>query len=283
MAVLVEGRDREDVAAVFKVSLRAVDGWWAKWQAGGSEALTARPRGRRVGEHQVLSGVEQAAARQAILDHLPCDLGLRGQVWTRGQVGELIAKLYRVRMTEPGVDKYLRRWGLSFQRPDKRAVEQNPQAVRTWLEETWRQRRARVQGPLRLWPATVSPPKPAVDDHPTSGGAPNTSWHSQPSPASSFATGDSPNEMSSKGLRRRRRGTLVLTSLATAVLAASTAPTAAAKPRPAAGREVWTRSGRDPVALWRQLLRPQGRTPRLCHLGRCHPRRDPDRRGVRHQ
>ncbi|MFJ2234932.1 serine hydrolase domain-containing protein [Streptomyces sp. NPDC087859] len=35
------------------------------------------------------------------------------------------------------------------------------------------------------------------------------------------------------GLRRRRRGTLVLTSLATAVLAASTAPTAAAKPRPA--------------------------------------------------
>jgi D-alanyl-D-alanine carboxypeptidase len=35
------------------------------------------------------------------------------------------------------------------------------------------------------------------------------------------------------GLRRRRRGLLVLTSLATAVLAASTAPTAAAKPRPA--------------------------------------------------
>ncbi|MFJ7495885.1 serine hydrolase domain-containing protein [Streptomyces sp. NPDC097727] len=35
------------------------------------------------------------------------------------------------------------------------------------------------------------------------------------------------------GLRRRRRGLLVLTSLATAVLAASTASTAAAKPRPA--------------------------------------------------
>ncbi|MEV0410092.1 winged helix-turn-helix domain-containing protein [Streptomyces sp. NPDC050448] len=26
--------------------------------------------------------------------------------------------------------KYLRRWGLSFQRPDKRAVEQDPGAVR---------------------------------------------------------------------------------------------------------------------------------------------------------
>lgn len=29
-------------------------------------------------------------------------------------VGELIAKLYRVRLTEQGVGKYLRRWGLSF-------------------------------------------------------------------------------------------------------------------------------------------------------------------------
>ncbi|MDF3292589.1 IS630 family transposase [Streptomyces silvisoli] len=142
VAALVEGRDREDVAAVFRVSLKAVDGWWAKWQAGGREALTARPRGRRVGEHQVLSGGGQAAVQQAILDHLSCDLGLRGQLWTRGQVGELIAKLYRVRMTEPGVGKYLRRWGLSFQRPDKRAVEQNPEAVRTWLEERWPEIRA---------------------------------------------------------------------------------------------------------------------------------------------
>ncbi|WP_285530603.1 helix-turn-helix domain-containing protein, partial [Streptomyces lavendulae] len=41
-----------EVAAVFKVSLKAVDGWWAKWLAGGRDALTARPRGKRVGEHQ---------------------------------------------------------------------------------------------------------------------------------------------------------------------------------------------------------------------------------------
>ncbi|WP_439794520.1 helix-turn-helix domain-containing protein [Streptomyces agglomeratus] len=64
MAALAEGRDREDVAAVFRVSLKAVDGWWAKWQAGGRDALVARPRGKRVGEHQVLSEAEQAAVRQ---------------------------------------------------------------------------------------------------------------------------------------------------------------------------------------------------------------------------
>ncbi|MGW6691870.1 IS630 family transposase [Streptomyces sp. NPDC054961] len=93
----------------------------------------------------MLSEAEQAALRQAVLDHRPCDLGLSGQLWTRGQVGVLIAKLYRVRLTEPGVGKYLRRWGLSFQRPDKRAIEQDPEAVRVWLEETWPAIRAKAK------------------------------------------------------------------------------------------------------------------------------------------
>nr|WP_229913601.1 helix-turn-helix domain-containing protein [Streptomyces capitiformicae] len=68
---------------MFQVSLKAVDNWWAKWLAGGREALVARPRGRRVGEHQVLDAVEQQAIRQAVLNHRPCDLGLAGQLWTR--------------------------------------------------------------------------------------------------------------------------------------------------------------------------------------------------------
>ncbi|MGJ3561945.1 winged helix-turn-helix domain-containing protein [Streptomyces sp. INA 01156] len=83
--------------------------------------------------------------RQAVLDHRPCDVGLSGQLWTRRLVGELIAKLYCVRLTEPGVGKYLRRWGLSFQRPDKRAVEQVPEAVRRWHEEIWPKIRAKAK------------------------------------------------------------------------------------------------------------------------------------------
>lgn len=33
-------------------------------------------------------------------------------MWTRRLVGELIAKLYQVRLTEPGMGKGLQRWGL---------------------------------------------------------------------------------------------------------------------------------------------------------------------------
>ncbi|MFB8036193.1 helix-turn-helix domain-containing protein [Streptomyces sp. NPDC056004] len=45
-----EGRDRAEAASLFKVSARAVDNWWAKWQAGGRDALLSRTRGRRTGE-----------------------------------------------------------------------------------------------------------------------------------------------------------------------------------------------------------------------------------------
>ncbi|MFE1383468.1 helix-turn-helix domain-containing protein [Streptomyces sp. NPDC058740] len=100
-SALLEGRDRVEAAALFEVSVRAVDNWWARWQAGGRGALLSRPRGPRTGEHQVLSEAEQAAVRQALLVHTTCDLGLSGQMWTRRLIGELIRKLYRVRFTEP--------------------------------------------------------------------------------------------------------------------------------------------------------------------------------------
>ncbi|MEV0410091.1 hypothetical protein AB0I68_04565 [Streptomyces sp. NPDC050448] len=49
--------------------------------------------------HQLLGEAEQAAVRQAVLDHRPCDVGLSGQLWTRRLAGELIARLYRLRLT----------------------------------------------------------------------------------------------------------------------------------------------------------------------------------------
>ncbi|MER8193490.1 hypothetical protein ABTY00_05915 [Streptomyces microflavus] len=38
---LVEGRGRVEVAALFKVLLRAVGNWWVKWQAGGGAPVSA--------------------------------------------------------------------------------------------------------------------------------------------------------------------------------------------------------------------------------------------------
>ncbi|WP_081539372.1 MULTISPECIES: IS630 family transposase [Kitasatospora] len=137
VAALRAGRDRREVAELLGVTVESVTDWWAAWQVGGLEALVSRTRGRPVGEHQVLDPDRQQCVRQSLVDHRPEDLGLGGQLWTRAIVSDLIALLYRVRLTEQGVGKCLKRWGLSFQRPDKRAVEQNPEAVRAGREVRW--------------------------------------------------------------------------------------------------------------------------------------------------
>ncbi|MEV4947939.1 hypothetical protein [Streptomyces sp. NPDC053755] len=104
---LLAAVERGDDVAVFELlddvtadelaaaTLRRTSGW-STWRAGGREALVMQPRGRPVGVHQVLGEAEQAAVRQAVLDHRPCDVGLGGHLWTRRLVGERIAKLYRV-------------------------------------------------------------------------------------------------------------------------------------------------------------------------------------------
>ncbi|WP_435844375.1 hypothetical protein [Streptomyces griseoflavus] len=53
---------------------------------------------------------------------------------------------------------------MSFQRPDKRAVEQDPEAVVRWHEEAWPQIRAKVKrdgGERPLRPATTEDPAAA--------------------------------------------------------------------------------------------------------------------------
>ncbi|MFE1782260.1 hypothetical protein ACFW9F_06620 [Streptomyces sp. NPDC059506] len=70
------------------MSLRAVDGWWANWQAGGRDSLAMRSHGNPVGVHQVLGEAEQAAVRQAVLVHQRVAGEPAGQLWGDAQMGE---------------------------------------------------------------------------------------------------------------------------------------------------------------------------------------------------
>ncbi|WP_241196346.1 helix-turn-helix domain containing protein, partial [Streptomyces sp. ADI95-17] len=64
--LLAEGRDRAEVASLFKVLARAVDNWWAKWQADGRGALLAAQANTRPCPRP---------RQAAVLEHIPCDLG----------------------------------------------------------------------------------------------------------------------------------------------------------------------------------------------------------------
>jgi transposase len=150
---VLAGMTQAQAARVFGVHHNAVNQWVKRYRQGGWEGLAERRRGRRPGEQAALSEPQQQEVIALVRDATPDQLGLAGFLWTREAVGELIARRYGLQLARTTVGAYLRGWGFSPQKPQRRALEQNPAAVRRWLTETYPaiRARARREGGLVLW------------------------------------------------------------------------------------------------------------------------------------
>ena len=131
------GMKQTDAARVFGVSRWSVVQWAKTHRSHGAQALEAKPRGRRAGEAGKLTAAQAKRIRALVVGKMPEQLKLPFYLWTRAAVQRLIEREYRVRLSLPAVGGYLRRWGLSAQRPIKRAYERNEAAITHWLAEIY--------------------------------------------------------------------------------------------------------------------------------------------------
>jgi transposase len=72
-----------------------------------------------------------------IEDRCPDQLHLPFALWTREAVGQLIAQRYGIGLSVWTVGRYLAKWGFTPQKPLRRAYEQDPAAVKRWLEQRY--------------------------------------------------------------------------------------------------------------------------------------------------
>src|SRR3954452_18816944 len=128
-----EGRSKTEVAGLLSVSRETVSRWIRAHRAGGDRALDAGRRGRRPG-HTKLTEAEQRKIAALVAGKNPDQLKLPGFLWTRALVRDLIGQQLGVEVGEDTVGRYLRAWGMSPQKPMRRAYEQSDEAVRRWLE-----------------------------------------------------------------------------------------------------------------------------------------------------
>jgi transposase len=126
------GMSQTQAAQVFGASLRAVNKWVALEKAGGLRALRPRRRGRRAGDGR-LKAAQAARIRQLIIDSLPDQLKLPFYLWTRAAVINLIERQYGITVSLTTVGRYLNRWGMSPQKPVRRAYERDAAAISRWL------------------------------------------------------------------------------------------------------------------------------------------------------
>jgi transposase len=55
-------------------------------------------------------------------------------LWTREAVGFIIQKKINIKLSKWTVGRYLAKWGFSPQKPARRAIEQDPQAIERWFK-----------------------------------------------------------------------------------------------------------------------------------------------------
>jgi len=80
-----------------------------------------------------------------IEDRCPDQLRLPFALWTREAVQQLIARRFGIRVSVWTVGRYLARWGLTPQKPLRRAYERDPAAVKRWLQEAYPAIRTRAK------------------------------------------------------------------------------------------------------------------------------------------
>jgi len=133
-AVIDVDLSQVDASTYYVVSPHTVSEWVSRYRDQGEDALAVQPQGRPPGAGRALSPEQEDEIRTLVVDSTPQQQQIASATWTRQAVAELIASRLGIELTLQGVGKYLRRWGLTPQKPARQAREQDPEEVREFVE-----------------------------------------------------------------------------------------------------------------------------------------------------
>jgi transposase len=132
-----QGKTVKEIAGILDVSERHVESTKKRYREEGFAGISLKKRGRSLGEKRNLTPEQEKTIRDTIVDKNPDQLKLKGCMWTRKNIAELVHQLYGLSMPLSTLGYYLERWGFSVQRPTKKAYKQNPEQIDRWLNETY--------------------------------------------------------------------------------------------------------------------------------------------------
>jgi transposase len=128
------GKRQVDVVNKLGVSAQTASRWHRTFLTEGKKGLTGAGRAGRLPK---LSDEQLAKVEQALLKG-PQANGFPTQMWTLARVADVIETLTGVRYGQTQTWTLLReRLGWSKQRPARRAVERNDEAIATWVKKDW--------------------------------------------------------------------------------------------------------------------------------------------------
>lgn len=130
-----KGMTRAQIGEIVGVHADTVGRWLKAYESRGAEALKLKVRGRREGSGRRLDPDQEREIQKLLLDKTPDQLKMPYALWTRESVRELVKERLGIVLPIRTVGHYLKRWGMTPQKPVKQAYEQQPARVQKWLDE----------------------------------------------------------------------------------------------------------------------------------------------------
>jgi transposase len=148
-----EGMTQGRAALAVGVQRQTVNVWQGRYRERGEEGLLD---GRRVSPRRGrgrLTGDEARQVRAWIAEGTPDRLELPFALWTSRAVRELIERRFGTRLGLSTVQLYLKRWGMTPQKPLVRAKQRSPAAIAAWLGRDYPTlvKRAKAQRAVIYW------------------------------------------------------------------------------------------------------------------------------------
>jgi transposase len=129
-----KGKEIEELTLVPENQVSKI---WRAFCKGGAKAIKPKKRGRKEGEQKLLSAEQEKEVRKTIIDKTPDQVKLSFMLWTRQAIKELIMQLYGMDISLRCITNYLKCWGLTCQRPTKKAYVQDNVRVKRFMDEEY--------------------------------------------------------------------------------------------------------------------------------------------------
>jgi transposase len=148
-----QGLSQGRAAQLVGVHRQTVNTWVKRYRERGEEGVLD---GRRVSPRRGkgrLTAEEADKVRAWVVEQAPDQLELPFALWTSRAVRELIERRFAKRLGLTAVQAYLRRWGMTPQKPLVRARQRRPAAIQAWLERDYPAiaKRARAAKAVIYW------------------------------------------------------------------------------------------------------------------------------------
>lgn len=129
-----KGSEIEEITGLYQTRISQI---WKAYQKDGEAGIKPQKSGRKPKTQMLLTPDEQREIRQTIISKAPNQFKMAGFLWTLAKISQYIRTTHKKRVSVRCLSNYMKRWGLTCQRPTKRAYGQDVARIERFKREEY--------------------------------------------------------------------------------------------------------------------------------------------------